>query len=67
MSKKSDRITPEIRKIKERYPTDRSSVPYIPEENFPSSTEESEPSASGPSEEGSSSAQDDTSSGDNTE
>ena len=36
MPKKSDRITPEIRKIKERYPPGRHSVPYIPEENFPS-------------------------------
>lgn len=67
MSKKSDRIVPKVRKIKEKYPTDRSSVPYIPEENFPSLTGESEPSASSPSEEGGSSTQDDSSSGDNTE
>ena len=67
MSKKSDRITPEIRKIKEKYPLGRHSVPHIPEENFPISTEEPEPSAGGPSEESGSSVQDDNSSGDNTE
>ena len=66
MSKKSDRITPEIHKIKERYPPGRHSVPHIPEENFPSSTEEPEPPAGGPSEESDSSVQED-SSGDNTE
>ena len=66
MSKKSDKIpTPD--KGDWKGPGPRSSVPYVPEKEFPGTTEGSETSASGSSDDGGGSAQGDDTSGDNAD